>query len=166
MIPDKYSRFLPFEGYTLRTILSEEEIIERLKIITRTTETIRFSSRNAVILRNNYDYHGEISGRSFELWRNINYRNSFRPIIKGRISTNLGKTEIRVLMNMSLPVKAFILVILSILLIVSIVTLIYFSMVIPAIVFAVICLAILLGFKLEASISKKDLNTILKAETE
>ena len=67
MIPAKYSRFLLLERYTILTTLSEEEVLERLRIITRTANRIFFSPRTAAILRANYDYNGTVSGKSFEI---------------------------------------------------------------------------------------------------
>ncbi|AEA43282.1 hypothetical protein Fluta_1287 [Fluviicola taffensis DSM 16823] len=169
-MPNKYTRFLPFEKYRVVTTLSEEEIIERLKIITRTISKIQFSTRKAAILRSNYDYNGEISGKNFEIWRNINYRNSFIPIITGTVGSKLDKTEIHVSMKLSLLAKIVLIIVLSIACVIFLIGFTFypfgFKVFIP--VFAIILsyLVIFLAFKLEARISKKDLNTIFKAETE
>ncbi len=169
MQPNTYSRFLPFEKYSVLTTLSEEEILERLQIITRTTDTIKFSAKTAVLLRSKYDYHGEIHEKSFEIWRNIYYRNSFRPIIYGTLSPYLDKTEIRISMNMHLFIKVILIILFSMALISSFISLEFsplnFKTFIPLIVVLVGYIVVLFGFKVEARRSKKDLNKIFKAET-
>lgn len=169
-MPSNYSRFLPFEKYTVLTTLSEQEIRERLKIITRTTSKIEFSARKAAILRSNYDYNGAISEKNFEIWRSINYLNSFIPIITGTVHSNLDKTEIHVSMSLSLLAQIFSIIWLSI---TGVSSLIFFSVYpfgfkafIPVFVIIISYLVIFLAFKSEARISKKDLNTIFKAEPE
>jgi hypothetical protein len=164
-----HSRFLPLpiERYTLRTTLSEEEVLERLRIITRTTDTIRFSPRTAALLRSNYDYQGTISGKNFEIWRSINYRNTYLPIIKGVVNAHMDETEIRIAMDLSILGKA-VTILFLITGIIAIAFLAYYPInintFIPCIIFLANCLAVFLGFKLETRISKKDLNKILKAE--
>lgn len=179
MQPNKRFRFLPFEKYTIQTALSEEEVLERLQIITRTTDTIRFSFRKAVILRSNYEYNGEIHGKSFEIWRNIRYRNSFLPVIRGTVSSGSGGTEIRLSMRMNLFVMVFMGIWLSIAglatlgsLSVVTIALLKFKpaslnafLLIPLGIFLFGYLLMLLAFKAEAKISRKDLNRIFEVPT-
>lgn len=47
------------------------------------------------------DFHGTITGNTFRIQRNIQYRNSFLPVIRGRVEPTESGSEIR--LKMSLP---------------------------------------------------------------
>jgi hypothetical protein len=59
---------------------------------------------------NEQPYRGEIFEDSFKIIRNIGYRNSFVPIIKGKIIDNYPGTVIEVKMRMMIFVYIFMLV--------------------------------------------------------
>lgn len=89
----KLKRFLPFDSYALITSLSVEEAKERLA--GTITPRKRFRSWSFPKSSGN-SYEGELSEDSFTISRIINYRNSFLPVISGRIKTSQGMTIIHV----------------------------------------------------------------------
>lgn len=98
-------KFLPFENYVLMIKLSADEVYKRLFDNIEAKKGLRFFSFNH---RSTKPYEGEISGNMFIINRIIDYRNSFRPVITGQISTFAGQTQINVKMGLSIPVLIFI----------------------------------------------------------
>jgi hypothetical protein len=96
---------LPFEDYTLTTRLSVNEIIKRLNDNTEEKRNLSFSS-----FGQNYQkpYTGHITSSTFTMSRNINYRNSFLPVITGRITALGGQTQVNIKMRPVLIVSIFI----------------------------------------------------------
>lgn len=70
----------PYENFTINTSLHPEIVRQKLLAVVEPRKAIRWNI-------NNYGkpYEGEVGDHSFEINRIINYRNSFLPIIKGRI---------------------------------------------------------------------------------
>jgi hypothetical protein len=97
--------FLPIEKITYKTILKEDEIINRLEDIIEPKKIFR-----GWLFCNNSTrpYEGEIKNNTFKLQRIIGYRNSFLPKIKGVIYNELGGTIIKVKMRLSVFVIVFI----------------------------------------------------------
>jgi len=91
-----FKKYLPFENYTLTSKLPVEEIKRRLADNIEPKKNLRFPGFNKI---SNRPYEGQILADTFTISRIINYRNSFLPIITGRISTFLGKTQINVRMR-------------------------------------------------------------------
>ena len=52
-------------------------------------------------------FHGTITGNNFRIQRNIHYRNSFLPVIRGRVDATESGSEIRLEMSLHPVVKAF-----------------------------------------------------------
>lgn len=158
---DRTQQFLPVEKYRIRTDLSPQEIKERVA-------HLLFS-----------EYTGTLGENTFKLNRTINYQNSFLPEIKGTITTYLGKTEVDISMGLSLFVKIFMIIYLSLAGIPTVVIVLvmirrlfhfYFKglspfLIIPVGMLLFGYLLMMLAFKLEARGSKNRLNTLLKAET-
>ena len=63
--------FFPFEKMVMATDLGPEEVLQQL---------CEYLERDGDI-----KYDGEITGQSFKITRRMNYRNSFRPLIQGRV---------------------------------------------------------------------------------
>lgn len=93
-----FGKYLPIESYTLVTKLPVEEVLKRLADNIEPEKIIRFSLFNKATGK---PYEGQMVGRTFKITRIIDYRNSFLPVITGRISSFLGETEIKVKMRLS-----------------------------------------------------------------
>lgn len=79
---------LPFENFTCIAKLNSKEVVDKV-------ETIIRSESNSTA-----HYSGQVSDSKFELIRIIWFRNSFRPIIKGKIKQLQNQTEINITMRM------------------------------------------------------------------
>ena len=80
---------LPFEKIQYKTDLKLEEITRLLKNEVQPRQT--FSLKH--VFNNDFvkPYYGYIEANCFKICRRINYKNSFNPIIEGKIEdTNLG----------------------------------------------------------------------------
>lgn len=90
-----FKNFLPFDNFKLLTKLSAPEVQQRVENITEPKKEFSFSAfKNRI-----KPYEGKVTGHSFEISRTISYRNSFLPVIKGQVSTYLGKTEVAIKMR-------------------------------------------------------------------
>jgi len=86
---------LPYEQYTFVTKLSTTEVAKRIAENTGLRpQMISFTRRDIP----NTLFTGFVSGDRFELSRVIQYKNSFLPLIKGKMTPFLGKTEISISM--------------------------------------------------------------------
>jgi hypothetical protein len=85
-----FKNFLPFDNVKLLTKLTVTEVQRRIESITEPRKNFRFS----IFENRSKPYEGDVVGTSFEISRIINYRNSFLPIIKGDISTDMGQTAV------------------------------------------------------------------------
>src|SRR3954469_9565673 len=97
-------RFLPYENIIFKTSLPEEEVLRRLRHLTQRGKEFRISPSNKTTYR---PYEGTIHGKEFEIRRDIHYRNSFLPTIKGSISSDLTGTLISIKMQLSAFVIVF-----------------------------------------------------------
>lgn len=174
------SLFLPVENYTVRTKLSEEEIIQNLKEIThnsgRKSTTSWFGLGTAFIQKSGSRYEGTIESGSFKINRVISYRNSFLPVIKGAVSSFMDHREIRISMRLNLFVKLFMST--WLLITCSVSAFILYQVfnqtgpgktgdvrLVPFIMAGAGYLGMMLGFKLESIRSRKELNQLFEAET-
>ncbi|MNK00370.1 hypothetical protein D3C87_181540 [compost metagenome] len=171
------SLFLPVENYTIRTKLSEEEIIGNLKEIThnsgRRSKSSLFGLGTAFVQKSGSRYEGTIESGSFKISRVISYRNSFLPVIKGSVSSFMNQREITISMRLNLFVKLF----MSLWLIItcSISAFVLYQVysgektmdgkLVPFIMAGSGYLGMMLGFKMESMRSKKELNQLFEAET-
>ncbi|MFT3705126.1 MAG: hypothetical protein QM802_22355 [Agriterribacter sp.] len=96
---------LPFENYVLTTNLSVEEVLKRMADNIQPKEGFKFFAG----FNRNYakPYTGYIIGRTFTMNRNINYRNSFLPVITGQIVIVSGKTAVKIKMQLGTVVLIF-----------------------------------------------------------
>jgi hypothetical protein len=95
---------LPFENNVLTTQLSTLEVLKRIQgnMEPESTKLFAFNRKFAK------PYSGNVEGLTFTLRRNINYRNSFLPVIDGRIETIPGKTQVKITMRLDLFVAFFV----------------------------------------------------------
>lgn len=94
---------LPFEQLIINTHLTPLQVIEELKLFVETDRSFR-----DLFKRPTKPYNGKIQGDSFTMTRNINYRNSFLPVITGKIKANYqGGSEIKITLSLHLFVIIF-----------------------------------------------------------
>jgi hypothetical protein len=98
-------KFLPFENYVLTTKLSVDEVLNRLSSSIEKKQGFSFS---ALSRSHTKPYTGQITGTTFTMSRNINYRNSFLPEITGQINTYPGQTQVNIKMRPVIFVLVFI----------------------------------------------------------
>jgi hypothetical protein len=161
---------LPFEKHILRTSLSKEQVIEKLKESVEPEKSFGFRSFNFSYTK---PYVGKINGDRFEIKRAINYRNSFLPLIKGIINNEIGRTKIDISMKPHDFVIAFMVIWFGGVTIGCIATT-YVMLTQEFNPFLLIPFAMLLfgialvvgAFKTESSKSRKDLLTLFEAEIE
>ena len=89
---------LPFEHITYRTKLSPEEVIERLEKVVKPTMNL-YGKAGFAASEDQKPYRGTINRDSFRINRIITKKNSFLPMINGRINRINDKTEIEIKMK-------------------------------------------------------------------
>jgi hypothetical protein len=105
-----YRTFFPYEKLVYKSPLNHNELLEYFKTQIEEEKSFGLGSYN-----HNYSkpYIGKIYGQNFEIKRAINYRNSFLPIINGKVLTSTNGTKIEVEMKLNTFVKVFMLIWLS-----------------------------------------------------
>lgn len=100
----KLSHIIPLRRIVLETSLSPDEVSSVLGEIMG-----KRSWTSMVCMPRNDDapYRGSVSETGFRLLRNINYRNSFQPVIKGEIETATFGSRIKVTMRLMWPILVF-----------------------------------------------------------
>lgn len=97
-------KYFPFEKYTLISKLSAEEVKSRLAANIEPEMKFQFS----VFKRTRSKlYEGKIEENRFTIKRIIDYRNSFLPVIKGKISEMQGQVHIQINMRPSTGILIF-----------------------------------------------------------
>lgn len=155
----------PIQRFTIHSSLSTELVREKLLEVVEPRKTFRWKSGNP-----EKPYQGEVGEHSFEINRIINYRNSFLPMIKGRITPEAMGSKIEVEMSLHPVVFVFMLVWLGMVgqfavlfLIASIAEGTFEpAALIPVGMFIFGCLLPPIGFKPEAGRSKKFLQQLLE----
>ncbi len=153
------------ENLIYRTQLSENQVIEKLQdCIAPKKDFSLFDRYNNT--SNGKLYEGKISGKTFEVSRIINYRNSFLPVIMGNITQENNATLIKINMRLHKFVNVFVLIwfvffaFVVILIMTKEVNFLLELYVIPFVV-----LTIFFGaFKFETNKSKKDFQQIFETE--
>ncbi len=89
---------LPYEHFFIRTHLSQDEIIQKLRAVTDTSRRIvwfpSFSSKQHKL------YLGKINETSFSFYRWIHHRDSFLPVIDGNFLSQHPGSTIRIRMHL------------------------------------------------------------------
>lgn len=103
---DSYMSTWPllYENFKLVTSLSKDEVRKRIEESTEPRKLFRtsfFSSPNHKL------YEGEVRGYEFNIRRIIRYRNTFRPVIIGRIVPEKDQTKVHIAMRPSVYGIAF-----------------------------------------------------------
>jgi hypothetical protein len=94
-------RRVPHRGLPIRTNLSPQQVAERVGAEVEPRRWIRLWAGGSKAFEGRVDEHG------FEMSRIIGYRNSFVPILRGRIEPRDGGCAVHVTMDLHLFVKAF-----------------------------------------------------------
>jgi len=95
-------RFLPYEELNMRTRLNSNEVFYRLRYAVKTKSSwhfFRFSTPKP--------YEGKVSRNSFEIMRYTWYRNSFKPVISGKIIHDFSGSQVHIVMRLCWPVLFF-----------------------------------------------------------
>lgn len=92
---------LPVENLLLRSDISIEELRERLAIEIGPPRGLNFLASRP------QPYLGKLEGDSFRVWRQFSYRNSFKPIILGKILEVGSGSYVHLVMRPSIAVIIF-----------------------------------------------------------
>lgn len=160
---------LPLEKFTIYTSLAPDLVCEQLLQVVEPRKTFRWNRRHP-----DKPYEGEIGEHSFQIIRIINYRNSFLPLIKGRITPSEMGSKIEVEMSLQPFVFVFMLVWLGMVGQFGVIFLISSiaegkfepAALIPVGMFMFGCLLPLIGFKPEAARSKQFLEQLLESTSQ
>jgi hypothetical protein len=93
---------LPFETIIIETSLTKEETIFNLTSNIEPEKTFRLWNKTDIKA-----FEGQLTTNEFEIKRIISYRNSFLPIIKGRIETIETGTRLTVNLRLHFAVMIF-----------------------------------------------------------
>jgi hypothetical protein len=92
----------PFVSFRIETDLSTKEAMTAIILAVRTERGILTSNGSQ-----KSRFHGTLSGSSFKIRRVINYRNSFLPVIRGKIRSAGEGAVISITMNLELSTAIF-----------------------------------------------------------
>ncbi len=162
----KLVKFLPVENIIYKTPLTEDEVIKAVAEKTEPSKFRFFSSNSSKT------YEGKIEGKTFDISRIINYRNSFLPQISGAVSREPDGTAIKIKMQLHPVVFVFIFIF------IGIAGLIFFPVLffliakgefkielLLGLVFMIFPYALTMGgFKFESVKSKESLRELFKAK--
>src|SRR5215472_4770479 len=94
--------FLPFERLTLRTQLRSDEVYRRLAATVEPVQWFRNS-----LAGDDKTHQGEITSSGFKITRVIQYRNSFLPVVTGRIRDEGDGCIIEIILRLHFFVAVF-----------------------------------------------------------
>ena len=97
--------FIPYERLTIKTYLRPNDALEKLKHIIGKRKYWSYRRENG-----RKPYSGSIDGLNFTVSRNIYYKNSFLPIIKGKVESDMGGCVIKLTMAPHILVIVFMLI--------------------------------------------------------
>ncbi len=95
---------LPYQRFTITTLFSPEDVCKKLTEIVEPPQPLRLGRKKSEKL-----YQGQIGEHSFQISRIIHYRNSFLPIIEGRIQPQRRGSQIEIQMKLNPVVLIFML---------------------------------------------------------
>lgn len=95
--------FLPYERFVIKTHLDPNTVLSKIDSIAE-RPTDRFS---LFYTNEGKPYLGNLKDNCFELNRYIHFRNSFLPVIKGRVNLDVHGSIIMVTMRLSICVIIF-----------------------------------------------------------
>lgn len=166
-------KILPSKSLVYHSLLTKEDLLERLRDAIETERLHDLNSRNKMESK---PYFGEIQNGSFNIRRVINYKNSFLPQISGVISEDINGTQIKVEMKLMNFVKFFMIIWFSFCVFFVLIFLLVFlfdknsnsergfSIIVPLLMLVFASFLVSSGFESESEKSVKDLEEILKAK--
>jgi hypothetical protein len=95
---------LPYERLVIETMLTRGEVAARLREVTAPGRRLRFRSSAPEMV-----FQGTVSDRVFRITRVIDYRNSFLPVVRGRIEDAPAGARVEVSMRLHPAVFGFML---------------------------------------------------------
>jgi len=98
---------IPYHKTTLYTLLSSDEVIERLNKFIQPHKSLWKRIKTRDFGHGNYLFNGKITGKTFQVERIINYRNSFLPEIKGNVVEDKIGTQINLVLKLKKIVYIF-----------------------------------------------------------
>jgi hypothetical protein len=98
----KLMMFLPYERFVIKTHLDPNSVLSKLETVAETTS--RFSLFST---EERKPYWGKFKDNRFEINRRIHFRNSFLPVIKGRVNLDVTGSIIMVTMHLEIIVIVF-----------------------------------------------------------
>jgi len=98
-------KFLPSYNFMLESHLNAEECERKIREYSEEKKAFKMAWKAPVYSK---PYIGFIADGEFEIHRNITYRNSFLPIIRGKISPKGLGSEIQISLKLEAFVKVFI----------------------------------------------------------
>jgi hypothetical protein len=156
---------IPLEKFTIHSSQNPDRVREKLLEVVEPRQILPWDAKNCA-----KPYQGEIGDRAFQISRIISYRNSFLPLIDGRITPEGTGSKIEISMSLSPVVFIFMLVWLGMVGNIGILFLLATlsegkfeaAALIPLGMFFFGCLLTFLGFKPEAQKAKKFLIQLLE----
>ncbi len=156
---------IPLEKFTIHSSRNPDRVRETLLTVVEPRKIWRWYFTNP-----DKPYQGEIGDRAFQIVRIINYRNSFLPLINGRITPEGTGSQIEISMSLHPVVFIFMLVWLGMVGNIGILFLIAAlsegtfepAALVPLGMFLFVCLLVFVGFKPEAAKAKKFLRELLE----
>jgi hypothetical protein len=158
---------LPYERFVIETRLTPVQVAERLRAVTAPGRRLRLFRASA----GGKDFEGTVSDREFRVTRVIRYRNSFLPVVRGRIEDAADGARVEVSMRLHPAVFGFMLLWFGFLTI-SLVVIVVIAAIkqtfspfflVPLGMFAFGYALTTGGFKLESRRSREQLEAILSA---
>jgi hypothetical protein len=92
-------KLIPYEKFQIDTGLSSAELVQRIRSITGEKKLFNFSPL--------HEFSGHVNENGFEIVKNITYRNSFLPIIEGKIEPKSTGAKVTISMRLHLLVMCF-----------------------------------------------------------
>jgi hypothetical protein len=92
-------KFLPYERFVIKTHLDPNSVLSKIESIAETTNRFSFFSTEEW-----KPYWGKFKDNRFKINRRIHFRNSFLPVIKGRVNLDINGSIIMVTMHLEILV--------------------------------------------------------------
>jgi hypothetical protein len=96
---------LPYQKFTLQSHLRSDEVIQRLNAVIKPPRKWSLNPFN----KGDGKFQGEVTGSRFQIIRDIAYRNSFLPMVRGVVTPSAEGSTIKVVIRMNVLVIAFML---------------------------------------------------------
>ncbi len=92
-------KIIPYEKFQIESSLSVAEVLRRIARRTEKKQLFNFSS--------SLPFSGDVTDRGFEITKNISYRNSFLPVIEGKVEQTKSGSRVTIAMRLHFAVMCF-----------------------------------------------------------